>query len=158
MQISASGGGECAAHSALGKIDQSAAGSFKRTTATVEEIVVTFGWSEPDFANGCTGGPVRSCDVSQQALLAQQPGAHAFSLGAFERMHEAAGSRATPSKSAVTRTIETVILLSISLLHSTIRAGRRAGEELHRPAPGVLERGWRTFQDNGRHSVLVAVT
>jgi hypothetical protein len=133
MQISASGGGECATHSALEKIDQSVAGSFERTTATVEERVAMLGWSEPDFANGCTGGPVRSCDVSQQALFAQQPGAHAFSLGAFERMHEAAGSRATPKKSAATRTIEMVTFLNIILLNSTIRAARRGSEELHRP-------------------------
>jgi hypothetical protein len=44
------------------------------------------------LANGCKGGPVRLCDVSQQVLFAQQPCLHAFSLGVFAPMHVTAGN------------------------------------------------------------------
>ena len=69
---------------------------------------------------------------------------HAFSLGAFERMHEAAGSRAALSKSALARTTEIAILLNITLPDSTTRAARRALRSL------ALE------NDHG-HRVLVGV-
>ena len=71
---------------------------------------------------------MRLADVSQQDLYLQHPIAHAFSVGAFERMHVAAGSRTAPRKSAVARTTEVLILPSITLLYSTIRAERRPVE------------------------------
>ena len=65
------------------------------------------------------------CDVSQQVLFAQHAGAHAFSLGAFEKMHEAAGSRIDAPKNAAARIIDGPILLTITPFYSTIRAVRR---------------------------------
>jgi hypothetical protein len=64
-------------------------------------------------------------DVTQHVLFAQHPGAHAFSLGAFESMHEAAGSRADAPRSAAAKIIDVAILLTIALFYSTIRALRR---------------------------------
>ena len=44
-------------------------------------------------ASGCDPGPVFFSDTAQQVLFAQHPGLQAFWLGAFERMHDAAGKR-----------------------------------------------------------------
>ena len=38
------------------------------------------------FANGCETGVFFFCDVAQQALLAQQPGLHAWAIAASEMM------------------------------------------------------------------------
>jgi hypothetical protein len=52
------------------------------------------------LANGWLGGPVRLCDVWQQAMFAQHPGLHAFSLGAFVTIQVAAGNRTVAATSA----------------------------------------------------------
>ena len=65
------------------------------------------------------------CDVSQQVLFTQHAGAHAFSLGAFEKMHEAAGSCIDAPKSPAARIIDMLILLTITPFYSTIKAVRR---------------------------------
>jgi hypothetical protein len=117
MQISVSGAGECAVHSALEKMgDSVVAAWFSTATATIAGNAAMFCWSEPDFANGCTGWAVFFCDVLQQVLFAQHPGVHAFWLGALERMHEAAGSRMDAPKRAVASITDTLILLSIDIL------------------------------------------
>ena len=114
IQISASGGGECATHSALNKTRNLVAASWVAgAAARAGAFVAMLLSSEPAFANGCTDGPVRSWDVSQQALLAQQSGWHIFSLGALERMHAAAETRIGATKSAVASIIAMLILLSI---------------------------------------------
>jgi len=43
--------------------------------------------------SGCDAGPVFFCETTQQAMFAQQLLLQASWLGAFERMHDAAGSR-----------------------------------------------------------------
>jgi hypothetical protein len=57
---------------------------------------------------------VRFCDVSQQDLLAQQAGAHAFWLGAFTKMHADDTGRSDATNIAATNTSEAVTLLTIS--------------------------------------------
>ena len=68
---------------------------------------------------------MRSCDVSQQVLFAQQFGWHAFSLATFVTMHEAAGNRTVAVKSASPAATDTVILLSITRFNSIISAAGR---------------------------------
>jgi hypothetical protein len=87
---------------------------------------------------------VRSCDVAQQALFAQHPGMHAFSLGVFVTMHGAAGNRTVAVKSASPTATETVILLRITLPYSTISAAGRifgAYRGSNEPAMLVFGRG-----------------
>ena len=84
-----------------------------------------FCWSEADFANGCTGGAVFFCDISQQVLFAQHPMSQAFSLGALTRTHETAEDCIGATKSAIASAAGVMILLNISLFYSTIRAAGR---------------------------------
>jgi hypothetical protein len=71
---------------------------------------------------------VRSCDVLQHALFAQQPIWQAFGLGVVAKMHVGAGNRIAAVKSASPTAMDTVILLIIALPNSTIRAvGRVEG-------------------------------
>lgn len=46
----------------------------------------------PFWESGCETGLVSFLGVAQQVLFAQHSILHAFSLGAFERTHDAAGS------------------------------------------------------------------
>jgi hypothetical protein len=115
IQISASGAGECAVHSALGKTGDSVAAWLSTTSATVGGYVAMFCSSEADLANGCTGGAVRFWDVSQQVLFAQHPDSHALSLRTFDRIQVVAGSRTAASKSAVASIIDMLVLLVITL-------------------------------------------
>jgi hypothetical protein len=115
IQMSASGAGECAVHSALEEIgDSVAVAGSNVANATTAGRATMFCWLEPDLAKGCTGGAVFFCDVSQQLLFAQHPASHAFSLGAFERMHEAAEGWAGATKSTMASTADMPILLNIS--------------------------------------------
>ena len=57
---------------------------------------------------------MRSCDVLQQALFAQQPIWHAFGLDVFDKMHCDAGNRPVAVKSARPTATDTVILLIIA--------------------------------------------
>jgi len=132
IQISASGGGECAVHCALETTCDAVAISTDKATAPVGDTVAMFCWSELDFVSGWTGGPVRSCDVAQQALFAQHPGSHAFSLGVFVTMHGAAGNRTVAAKSASPTAADTIALRNITLTHSTIRTAGR-GERPSEP-------------------------
>jgi len=75
---------------------------------------------------------VRSCDVSQQALFAQQLGWHAVGLDAFDRMQGDAGNRTVAAQSASPTAIDTVILLNIRLLHNTISAAGRIEQRVRR--------------------------
>jgi len=118
MQMSASGGGECAVDSALkrGRSDSLAGSGVANATATVAGMALMFCWSAPDFAKGCTGDPVRSCDISQQALFAQQFDWHACSLEGFEAIQDRAESRSgTAMNNAATSDTEIIILLNIAL-------------------------------------------
>jgi hypothetical protein len=72
------------------------------------------------LANGWAGDPVRLCDVLQQALFAQHPGLHALSLGAFVKMHVAAGNRTLAATRASPTAKVAMSLLSIGLICSTI--------------------------------------
>ena len=83
--------------------------------------------SDPDglFASGWEIGAVFFFDVAQQALFAQQPGRHAFSPEAFERMQVRAETRTGAATSAATTTTESMILLNIGLCDSTRYAARR---------------------------------
>jgi hypothetical protein len=80
------------------------------------------------------------CDVSQQVLFAQHADAHAFSLGAFEKTHEAAGSRIDAPKNAAARIIDVPILLTITPFYNTIRAVRRMHPYLTKIRPVNSER------------------
>ena len=103
---------------------------------------------------------MRSCDVSQQALFAQQPGWHAFSLATFVSMHGAAGKRTVAVTSASPTAADTVILVSITLTNSIISAavigatfafsaGLKAGASLWRT--GLLSApGEKTAEGNGQ--------
>jgi len=124
--MSASGAGECAVHSTLEEISDSVAVAGSNVAnATTAGRATMFWWLEPDLANGCTGAAVFFCDVSQQLLFAQHPASHAFSLGAFERMHEAAAGWAGATKSAMASTADMPILLNIKPFYSTIGAAGR---------------------------------
>jgi hypothetical protein len=68
---------------------------------------------------------VRSCDVAQHALFAQHASLQAFSLGVFERIHEAAGSRADAPKSATATITDVPILLTTTGFNSTLSDTRR---------------------------------
>ena len=70
---------------------------------------------------------MRSDDVSQQALFAQQPIWHAFGLAVFDKIHVAAGNRTVAVKSAIPTATDKVILLIITLFNSTISAVGRIG-------------------------------
>ena len=134
--MSASGAGECAAHSTLEEIGDSVAVAGRSVVnATTASRATMFCWLEPDLANGCTGGAVFFCDVSQQVLFAQHPASHAFSLGALMRMHEAAEGWAGATKSAIASTADMPILLNIKPFYSTIGA---AGRVQHRTSGPML--------------------
>ncbi len=64
-------------------------------------------------------------DVAQQVLFAQQPGWHALAVVVLERMHDRAERRTGATTSAAAITTESMILLTIVFLCSTIRAARR---------------------------------
>ena len=57
---------------------------------------------------------MRLCDVSQQDLLAQQAGAHAFVLGVFTKIHAGEAERSDATNIAATNTSDAVTLLTIS--------------------------------------------
>ena len=77
------------------------------------------------FASGWEIGAVFFFDVAQQALFAQQPGRHAFSPEAFERMQVRAETPSGAAMSAATTTTENMILLNIGLCDSTTYTLRR---------------------------------
>ena len=68
---------------------------------------------------------MRSWDVMQQAIFAQQFIWHAFGLDVFDKMHEAAGNRTVAVKSESPTVTETMTLRSITVFVSTISVGRR---------------------------------
>jgi hypothetical protein len=59
--------------------------------------------------------------VSQQVLFAQQPGWHAFSLEALERMQERAEILTGAKTSAVATATEIMILLNIEVRIAQVR-------------------------------------
>jgi hypothetical protein len=78
------------------------------------------------LVSGGTGGGVFFCDVAQQALFAQHPDSHAFSLATLDIVHAAAGSFIGAIMSAIATITAKLILLRITLLLSTISATRRS--------------------------------
>jgi hypothetical protein len=58
---------------------------------------------------------VRFPDVSQQVLFAQHPGLQAFSLAAFDRMHEGAESGIATTGSAIASKTDRTILLTTTV-------------------------------------------
>jgi len=125
IQISANGAGECEVKFRTERSRDSVTSQATTAIAVVAEIAANVWWSEFDFDNGWTGGPVRSWDVAQQVLLWQHPISHAFSLGVFVTKHGVAGNRTVAVRSASPIPTETVILLSMTLLCSTISASRQ---------------------------------
>ena len=126
IQMSANGAGKCAAFFALENTPAcfvAARGSV--AIAIVEGKNTMFCWSDPGFASGCTGGTVFFCDVWQQALFAQHPNSHAFSLTTVDTVHAAAGSFIGAIMSAIATITAKLILLRITLLRSTISVTRR---------------------------------
>jgi hypothetical protein len=79
-------------------------------------------------------------DVMQHVLFAQHPAVHALSAGAFERMHEAAGSCIDAPKNAAAKMIDVPILLTITPFYSTISAVRRMHPYLTKLGPVNSER------------------
>jgi hypothetical protein len=65
-------------------------------------------------ASGWDAGPVFFSDTAQQVLFAQQPGLQAFGLGAFERMHDAAGKRSGATAMASTTVNKIAAVLRIT--------------------------------------------
>ena len=90
IQISSSGGGECALPLGPEKTcDPIAAGLASATQAMAGMAI----WrSGADLASGCAGASVRLGAVSQQALSAQHPGRQAILLGASIVTQLAAGN------------------------------------------------------------------
>ena len=119
VQRTASCGAECA---------RSCGGRTKRASerkglagavATLTASVATICCAGAAFANGCEAGPVRCCEVRQQAIFAQQPCAHGFGPGVPVTRHGETGSRAAAEKSATTISNAGQSLLCIQLTPST---------------------------------------
>jgi len=122
VQSSASVSGECNECSAIENPEISrgrgcATSPFEMSGAKATK----FCCCELVVANGCTGSVVRFCDVSQQDLLAQQAGAHAFLLGAFTKMHADGTGRSDATNIAATNTSEAVTLPTISCFLARLR-------------------------------------
>ena len=73
---------------------------------------------------------MRSCDVAQHALFAQQPGRHASVLGVFVTMQGADGNRTVAVKSASPTPRDSAILPNIILLDSISSAAGRIWHSL----------------------------
>jgi hypothetical protein len=68
------------------------------------------------FASGCDEGAVFFRDVAQHILFAQEPGLHAFSLEAFERMHVRAERGVAAIGSAIARRTDRTILFITAVI------------------------------------------
>jgi hypothetical protein len=64
--------------------------------------------------SGCAAGPVFLCDTAQQVMFAQHLLLQASWLGAFERMHDAAGNRRGVTNIASTIVNKIAAVLRIS--------------------------------------------
>jgi hypothetical protein len=73
------------------------------------------------LASGCETGIVLFFEVAQQVLFAQQCGLQPSGLGAFERMHEAAGSWSgrTAIASTTANRIGAVLRITQKLAHES---------------------------------------
>ena len=114
--MSASVGGECAAQSRPREIEEASAAGMNSAVATAAGRLAIVCWSEPDFASGWNGAPVRWYAVLQQVLFKQHPGVHAFSLGVPDAMHGLLGSRIAAKNTATASITRMPTLLRIALL------------------------------------------
>ena len=64
-----------------------------KSAADVAGNAIACGLAVWACVKGCDAGPFAFPEILQHVMLAQQCGLQALSLGAFERMHEAAGNR-----------------------------------------------------------------
>jgi hypothetical protein len=114
IQISASVAGACEKQFALKRSDL-AAGVWSSSTPKAfdaEDRVITIRWPAPDFASGWTGDPVFLPETSQQVLVVQHPGLHAFSVATVEAVHDRAESGIAATGNITAIASDTVILLS----------------------------------------------
>jgi len=94
MQVAARGGGEYARNGTLAQtISPLANGCTCQLTAGVATSPRTCCLATSLWSSGCDAGPLFFFETAQQVLFAQQLLLHASWLGAFDRMHDAAGSR-----------------------------------------------------------------
>ena len=88
-------------------------------TGSGESVTATCCLAAALWATGWGTDPLFFSETAQQVLFAQQWGLHAFSLGAFERMQDAAGNRRGATARASTMTTRVDPALRIPIL-STI--------------------------------------
>ena len=115
MQVAARGGGECARAGGLAqRIGSERCGWATDASSGSASVASKSCLSEPNFANGCCdAGKEDFRESAQQVMFAQQPLLHASLLGAFERMHDAAGNRSGAMHTAAVITTAAIIRLSI---------------------------------------------
>ena len=92
MQVAARGGGECARTGMVAQTIGATASVACEMTGAVATTPSICCLAAPFCASGCEAGPVFFSDTAQQVMFAQQLLLQASWLGAFERMHETAGT------------------------------------------------------------------
>jgi hypothetical protein len=94
MQFSASRGGECARIGTLAQPTGPTANGWRREPmGAVATSPINWCLAGACCASGWDTGPVFSFETAQHVMFAQQSLLQASWLGAFDRMHDAAGSR-----------------------------------------------------------------
>ena len=134
MQVAARGGGECARAGGLAqRIGSERCGWATDAISGSASVASKSCLSEPNFANGCDAGKEDFRESAQQVMFAQQPLLHASLLGAFERMHDAAGKRSGATHTAAVITTAAIIRLSI---YSFVARTTPRVEPSYRPCSG----------------------
>ena len=93
MQVAARGGGECARTGMVAQTIGATPNASRELMGAVATSPSICCLAAPLCASGCDAGPVFFSDTAQQVMFAQQLLLQASWLGAFERMHDAAGGR-----------------------------------------------------------------
>ena len=92
MQVAARGGGEWARNGAFGNTRGAEGATASGSITEIATNPKTSCFPSAFWESDCETGLVSFLEVAQHVLFAQQFILHAFSLGAFERMQDAAGS------------------------------------------------------------------
>lgn len=142
MQVASSGGGECARIAALADTAGAIASCWgRKLIGGVATSPRTCCLAAPLCRSGCDAGPVFSFDTAQQVMFAQHPGLQASLLGAFDRMHGAAGIRSgvTNTASATVNRIAAVLRINLWIAPGTARVEQSGERTIPIKAPTRCE-------------------
>jgi hypothetical protein len=155
IQVAARGGGECARTGTLADTGcGEAATAIESIRGTATNAIATCWFASPLLASGGENGCAFFFETAQQFLFAQQFGLQPAGSGAFERMHEAAGSWSGRTAIANTTAIRIGAVFRMENIYHT----RSGASTLGREAVVAVCFGIGAFRSMRIHATMITPT